>query len=88
MSLFKNPQKDSKILVILLNYTKSIDSKKIPLVLIMGKSLEIMSEERKMYPIKCSDCGTDSEVPFEPAADRPVYCKECLTKHRSDGPKT
>ncbi len=25
-----------------------------------------MSEDRKMYPIKCSDCGTDSEVPFEP----------------------
>ncbi len=54
----------------------------------MGKLLEIMSEERKMYPIKCSDCGTDAEVPFEPAADRPVYCKECLTKQRSGGPKT
>ncbi len=42
-----------------------------------------MSEERKMHPIKCSDCGTDSEVPFEPAPDRPVYCKECLQKHRN-----
>ncbi len=36
-----------------------------------------------MYPIKCADCGTDSEVPFEPKQDRPVYCKECLQKHRS-----
>ncbi|MDH5418224.1 MAG: hypothetical protein OEW86_09615, partial [Nitrosopumilus sp.] len=27
--------------------------------------------------------GTDSEVPFEPKPDRPVYCKECLSKHRS-----
>jgi len=53
----------------------------------MGKVLGIMSEERKMYPIKCSDCGTDAEVPFEPATDRPVYCKECLPKHRSGGPK-
>lgn len=43
----------------------------------------IMSEERKMYPMKCADCGTDSEVPFEPKPDRPVYCKECLPKHRS-----
>ena len=42
-----------------------------------------MSEERKMYPCKCADCGKDSEVPFEPKEGRPVYCKECLPKHRS-----
>ncbi len=51
----------------------------------MAKLGGIMSEDRKMYPIKCSDCGTDSEVPFEPKPDRPVYCKECLPKHRSGG---
>jgi CxxC-x17-CxxC domain-containing protein len=50
----------------------------------MGKLRGTMSEERKMYPIKCSDCGTDAEVPFEPKTDRPVYCKECLTKRRSE----
>ena len=55
------------------------------LVIIMAKLGGIMSEDRKMYPIKCSDCGTDSEVPFEPKPDRPVYCKECLPKHRSGG---
>jgi CxxC-x17-CxxC domain-containing protein len=44
-----------------------------------------MSEERKMYPMKCADCGKDSEVPFEPKPDRPVYCRECLPKHRSSG---
>ncbi len=53
------------------------------ILLIVKKFKKIMSEERKMYPIKCSDCGNDSEVPFEPAADRPVYCKECLQKHRN-----
>ncbi len=41
--------------------------------------------ERKMYPIKCADCGKDSEVPFDPKPDRPVYCRECLPKHRSGG---
>ncbi len=51
----------------------------------MVKLQGIMSEERKMYPMKCADCGTDSEVPFEPKPDRPVYCKECLPKHRSGG---
>jgi len=46
---------------------------------------KLMSEERKMYPMKCADCGKDSEVPFEPKPDRPVYCRECLPKHRSSG---
>lgn len=26
----------------------------------------------------CSNCGKKTYVPFEPAADRPVYCRECL----------
>jgi CxxC-x17-CxxC domain-containing protein len=51
----------------------------------MVKLRGIMSEDRKMYPMKCADCGTDSEVPFEPKPDRPVYCRECLPKHRSGG---
>jgi CxxC-x17-CxxC domain-containing protein len=51
-------------------------------VLIDKKFTGTMSQERKMYPCTCSDCGKDSEVPFEPKQDRPVYCKECLPKHR------
>lgn len=51
----------------------------------MAKTHVSMSEDRKMYPMKCSDCGAASEVPFEPKPDRPVYCKECLPKHRSGG---
>ncbi|MGB6680012.1 MAG: CxxC-x17-CxxC domain-containing protein [Candidatus Bathyarchaeia archaeon] len=38
--------------------------------------------ERKMFKIKCSDCGQDSEVPFEPSGDRPVYCRDCYQKRR------
>ncbi len=53
------------------------------MVLIDKKVGNIMSQERKMYPCTCSDCGKDSEVPFEPKQDRPVYCKECLPKHQS-----
>ncbi len=54
------------------------------IVLIKPDLPKIMSE-RKMYPMKCADCGKDSEVPFEPKPDRPVYCRECFPKHRSDG---
>jgi len=32
---------------------------------------------------KCADCGVEiTELPFEPAADRPIYCKECWAKRR------
>jgi CxxC-x17-CxxC domain-containing protein len=66
-------------------YLNFLLKKENSLVLIVVKSWKIMSEERKMFPMKCSDCGTDSEVPFEPKPDRPVYCRECLPKHRSGG---
>jgi len=38
--------------------------------------------KRQMFKIKCSECGKEDEVPFEPSGDRPVYCKECYQKRR------
>ena len=35
------------------------------------------SGPRQMYPAKCAACGKDTEVPFEPRGDRPVYCSDC-----------
>ena len=37
---------------------------------------------RTMHPTKCSDCGADCEVPFEPKEGRPVYCRDCYQKHK------
>ncbi|MCX5711748.1 MAG: type IV secretion system DNA-binding domain-containing protein, partial [Candidatus Omnitrophica bacterium] len=34
--------------------------------------------EAKLYDVKCSNCGKDTKVIFEPVAGRPVYCKSCL----------
>ncbi|MDX1595905.1 MAG: CxxC-x17-CxxC domain-containing protein [Nitrosopumilaceae archaeon] len=42
-----------------------------------------MSQDRRMYKCTCADCGNESEVPFEPKQGRPVYCRECLPKHRT-----
>lgn len=33
--------------------------------------------------IKCNDCGKTATVNFKPKPDRPVYCRECLAKHRT-----
>jgi len=32
---------------------------------------------------KCSECGVEiTQLPFEPAPDRPIYCRECWSKKR------
>jgi len=33
--------------------------------------------------LKCADCGASiAELPFEPKADRPVYCRDCNRNRR------
>ncbi|MFO8143669.1 MAG: CxxC-x17-CxxC domain-containing protein [Dehalococcoidales bacterium] len=39
---------------------------------------------RQMFPVTCSECGKDTEVPFEPSDGRPVYCSDCYRKVRTD----
>ncbi|MSQ15862.1 MAG: zinc-binding protein [Dehalococcoidia bacterium] len=38
------------------------------------------ASERQMYPAVCAQCGKDTEVPFQPRGDRPVYCRDCYNK--------
>jgi len=40
------------------------------------------SRPRQMYPVVCAQCGKDTEVPFQPTGDRPVYCSDCYNKVR------
>ena len=37
---------------------------------------------QEMHKATCADCGGETEVPFVPDPDRPVYCKECYQNHR------
>lgn len=39
--------------------------------------------ERTMYPAVCAACGAETQVPFEPRQDRPVYCLNCFSKVRA-----
>jgi len=32
---------------------------------------------RPQFNVTCSQCGCQTTVPFEPKADRPVYCSDC-----------
>ncbi|MDD2482186.1 MAG: zinc-ribbon domain containing protein [Lutispora sp.] len=38
--------------------------------------------ERVMYDAVCAECGKDTQVPFKPTNDRPVYCKDCFDARR------
>jgi CxxC-x17-CxxC domain-containing protein len=32
---------------------------------------------RQMFPAVCAQCGKETEVPFQPRGDKPVYCRDC-----------
>jgi CxxC-x17-CxxC domain-containing protein len=38
---------------------------------------------RQMYNVTCSECGKETQVPFEPRAGRPIYCSDCYRKNRA-----
>lgn len=40
------------------------------------------SARREMFPATCAACGKETQVPFKPREDRPVYCSECFSKQR------
>ena len=35
---------------------------------------------REMHDAVCAQCGKDTQVPFRPSGDRPVYCGDCFSK--------
>lgn len=41
------------------------------------------SAAREMFPATCARCGKDTQVPFRPRGDRPVYCSDCYSAERA-----
>ena len=37
---------------------------------------------REMFSATCSSCGQEAQVPFQPSADKPVYCSTCFEQRR------
>jgi CxxC-x17-CxxC domain-containing protein len=37
---------------------------------------------REMHTVTCAECGVETQVPFLPKNDRPVYCSSCYDKVR------
>jgi len=39
---------------------------------------------RQLYSVKCANCGKQTEVPFKPSGDRPVYCRDCYMQKKGE----
>jgi CxxC-x17-CxxC domain-containing protein len=38
---------------------------------------------REMFPAVCAQCGQNTQVPFQPRGDKPVYCRDCYNKNKA-----
>ena len=47
---------------------------------ITGKGGGGAGRQRVQHECKCTLCGTDTTVPFEPTAGKPIRCKDCMDK--------
>ena len=43
-------------------------------------------EQRTLYPATCSRCGKQTQVPFQPRGDRPIFCTDCFRTERAAAP--
>jgi CxxC-x17-CxxC domain-containing protein len=46
------------------------------------KSFAPSGGKREMFPAVCAECGKETQVPFSPRGDRPVYCSDCFGRRR------
>ncbi len=40
-------------------------------------------QQREMFDVTCSACGAQTQVPFRPSNDRPVYCRDCFQSNKN-----
>jgi CxxC-x17-CxxC domain-containing protein len=45
------------------------------------------SAPRQLFAATCSECGKETEVPFNPTPGKPVYCRECFQSRKSTSPR-
>jgi CxxC-x17-CxxC domain-containing protein len=49
-----------------------------------GRSRGMGMGPRQLFNVTCADCGKETQVPFRPSANRPVYCSECFAKRKTE----
>jgi CxxC-x17-CxxC domain-containing protein len=41
----------------------------------------------QLFDVTCARCGTQTQVPFKPTGEKPVYCRDCFNKGDDEGPR-
>jgi CxxC-x17-CxxC domain-containing protein len=49
-----------------------------------GAGLGSAARPREFFPAVCYRCGIQTQVPFLPRDDRPVYCSSCFDEVRAE----
>lgn len=47
-----------------------------------GEPVGTDQQGRQLYSVKCANCGKQTQVPFKPSGDRPVYCRDCYMQNK------
>ena len=37
---------------------------------------------KEMYSVICEGCGIQTQIPFKPKGEKPVYCSSCFAKNK------
>ena len=49
------------------------------------KALEsAVKPPKETYTALCDACGKETQLPFKPKGDKPVYCKACFLKQKTE----
>jgi CxxC-x17-CxxC domain-containing protein len=51
-----------------------------------GKREDRRPGRLELFDVVCAKCGKDTQVPFKPSSNKPVYCRDCFQKD-GDGPR-
>lgn len=38
--------------------------------------------DKELFPATCASCGKQTQVPFKPRGDKPVYCRDCFSRNK------
>ncbi len=49
-----------------------------------GGAPSAAGRSREFFPAVCDRCGVQTQVPFQPRNDRPVFCSSCYDEVRAE----
>jgi CxxC-x17-CxxC domain-containing protein len=50
-----------------------------------GQSAGHGGSSKALFTTTCAECGTETQVPFQPTGGRPVYCRDCFQSKKPAG---